>query len=183
MLPSAVCRLTCSSPTSSVTRFARRTQVSSLVWCHDPVFLLISLTWYLSGDVGKLLGERWKALSDKQRAPYESKAAADKKRYEEEKAAYANVSVTCSRFVSPSIIWCPCQSCTSWIWYCYSCIRSCICTLPCKNPFQLTDSKTRAGRWWRWWGGVMDHGSWMMGDGKGLLMHFFLCHLSKVFLN
>ena len=48
-----------------------------------------------SGDVGKLLGERWKALSDKQRAPYESKAAADKKRYEEEKAAYANVSVTC----------------------------------------------------------------------------------------
>ena len=38
-----------------------------------------------------MLGERWKALSDKQRAPYESKAAADKKRYEEEKAAYAAV--------------------------------------------------------------------------------------------
>lgn len=41
------------------------------------------------GDVGKLLGERWKSLSDKQRAPYEAKAATDKKRYEEEKAAYA----------------------------------------------------------------------------------------------
>lgn len=41
------------------------------------------------GEVGKLLGEKWKALSDKQRAPYEAKAAADKKRYEEEKAAYA----------------------------------------------------------------------------------------------
>ena len=43
------------------------------------------------GQVGKILGERWKALSDKQRTPYEAKAAADKKRYEDEKAAY-NVS-------------------------------------------------------------------------------------------
>ncbi|KAI5788403.1 Non-histone chromosomal protein 6 [Geopyxis carbonaria] len=40
------------------------------------------------GQVGKVLGERWKALSDKQRQPYEAKAAADKKRYEDEKAAY-----------------------------------------------------------------------------------------------
>ncbi|KMU85076.1 non-histone chromosomal protein 6 [Coccidioides immitis H538.4] len=40
------------------------------------------------GQVGKLLGERWKALSDKQRAPYEEKAAADEKRYEDEKANY-----------------------------------------------------------------------------------------------
>ncbi|KAL6908653.1 high mobility group box domain-containing protein [Trichoderma evansii] len=40
------------------------------------------------GQVGKLLGERWKALNDKQRAPYEAKAAADKKRYEDEKQAY-----------------------------------------------------------------------------------------------
>jgi len=45
------------------------------------------------GQVGKILGERWKALSDKQRAPYEAKAAADKKRYEDEKQAY-NVSPT-----------------------------------------------------------------------------------------
>ena len=35
------------------------------------------------------MGEKWKALSEKQRTPYEAKAAADKKRYEEEKAAYA----------------------------------------------------------------------------------------------
>lgn len=41
-----------------------------------------------TGQVGKLLGERWKALNEKQRAPYESKAAADKKRYEDEKANY-----------------------------------------------------------------------------------------------
>jgi len=40
------------------------------------------------GQVGKILGERWKALSDKQRGPYEAKAQADKKRYEDEKAAY-----------------------------------------------------------------------------------------------
>lgn len=43
------------------------------------------------GQVGKILGERWKALSEKQRMPYEAKAAADKKRYEDEKQAY-NVS-------------------------------------------------------------------------------------------
>lgn len=43
------------------------------------------------GQVGKVLGDRWKALSEKQRQPYEAKAAADKKRYEEEKAKY-NVS-------------------------------------------------------------------------------------------
>jgi len=43
------------------------------------------------GQVGKVLGDKWKALSEKQRTPYEAKAAADKKRYEEEKAKY-NVS-------------------------------------------------------------------------------------------
>lgn len=36
-----------------------------------------------------MLGEKWKTLSEKQRQPYEAKAAADKKRYEEEKTAYA----------------------------------------------------------------------------------------------
>ena len=41
------------------------------------------------GQVGKVLGERWKALNEKQRGPYEAKAAADKKRYEDEKAALA----------------------------------------------------------------------------------------------
>jgi len=40
------------------------------------------------GQVGKVLGERWKALNSKQRDPYEAKALADKKRYEDEKAAY-----------------------------------------------------------------------------------------------
>lgn len=45
------------------------------------------------GQVGKVLGERWKALNEKQRTPYEAKAAADKKRYEDEKASY-NVSPT-----------------------------------------------------------------------------------------
>ena len=35
------------------------------------------------GDVGKILGEKWKALNEKQKAPFEAKAAADKKRYEE----------------------------------------------------------------------------------------------------
>jgi hypothetical protein len=45
----------------------------------------------ITGQVGKVLGDRWKALNEKQRAPYEAKAALDKKRYEDEKASY-NVS-------------------------------------------------------------------------------------------
>ncbi|KAF1813016.1 nucleosome binding protein [Eremomyces bilateralis CBS 781.70] len=40
------------------------------------------------GDVGKALGEKWKELTDKDKAPYEAKAKVDKKRYEDEKAAY-----------------------------------------------------------------------------------------------
>lgn len=38
-----------------------------------------------------MLGEKWKNLDDTDRRPYEEKAAADKKRYEDEKASY-NVS-------------------------------------------------------------------------------------------
>ncbi|MCJ1253274.1 Non-histone chromosomal protein 6 [Lignoscripta atroalba] len=41
------------------------------------------------GQVGKVLGERWKALNTKQREPYEAKAKNDKQRYEDEKASYA----------------------------------------------------------------------------------------------
>ncbi|KAK3059804.1 Non-histone chromosomal protein 6 [Coniosporium uncinatum] len=41
------------------------------------------------GEVGKMLGEKWKELSDKDKEPYEAKAKADKQRYEDEKAAYA----------------------------------------------------------------------------------------------
>ncbi|KAA8901828.1 hypothetical protein DIURU_003077 [Diutina rugosa] len=41
------------------------------------------------GQVGKLLGEKWKALTSEEKTPYEAKAEADKKRYEKEKAEYA----------------------------------------------------------------------------------------------
>lgn len=41
------------------------------------------------GEVGKLLGLKWKALSAEEKGPYETKAANDKKRYEKEKAEYA----------------------------------------------------------------------------------------------
>jgi hypothetical protein len=41
-----------------------------------------------SGQIGKVLGDRWKALSESQREPYNKKAAADKKRYEDEKTKY-----------------------------------------------------------------------------------------------
>ncbi|ODV74321.1 non-histone chromosomal protein 6 [Cyberlindnera jadinii NRRL Y-1542] len=40
------------------------------------------------GGVGKLLGEKWKALTPEGKVPYEQKAEADKKRYEQEKANY-----------------------------------------------------------------------------------------------
>lgn len=39
-----------------------------------------------------MLGDKWKALSETDRKPYDEKAATDKKRYEEEKAKYAAVS-------------------------------------------------------------------------------------------
>ncbi|EPQ63376.1 High-mobility group non-histone chromatin protein, partial [Blumeria graminis f. sp. tritici 96224] len=41
------------------------------------------------GQVGKMLGERWKALSEKQRIPYTDMAMKDKTRYEEQMANYA----------------------------------------------------------------------------------------------
>lgn len=41
------------------------------------------------GQVGKLLGEKWKAMNADEKVPYETKAEADKKRYEKEKAEYA----------------------------------------------------------------------------------------------
>ena len=44
-----------------------------------------------TGQVGKVLGDKWKALSTKDRKPYEDKASDDKKRYEAEKLAYQNV--------------------------------------------------------------------------------------------
>ena len=50
----------------------------------------------LVGQVGKQLGERWKALSPKQREPYEAKAKADKERYESEKASYNVSDLLCS---------------------------------------------------------------------------------------
>ncbi|CAD6593939.1 MAG: hypothetical protein ASARMPRED_008234 [Alectoria sarmentosa] len=45
-----------------------------------------------AGQVGKVLGERWKALNPKQREPYEAKAKTDKQRYEDEKASYNRIA-------------------------------------------------------------------------------------------
>jgi len=40
------------------------------------------------GEVGKILGEKWKELTDKDKKPYEDKAKIDKERYEAEKIRY-----------------------------------------------------------------------------------------------
>ncbi|KAI8885347.1 HMG box protein, partial [Backusella circina FSU 941] len=38
------------------------------------------------GQLGKILGEKWKAMSEDDKKPYNDKAKADKERYEKEKA-------------------------------------------------------------------------------------------------
>ena len=100
-LPSVVFPPTCSSPTSNVRTSARRTQESPSVSPYRPRPRPFAFSGLIPsppnlGQVGKVLGERWKALSDKQRGPYEAKAAADKKRYEDEKAAYQVTLATAS---------------------------------------------------------------------------------------
>ncbi|SCU92247.1 LAMI_0E09472g1_1 [Lachancea mirantina] len=40
------------------------------------------------GQVGRILGEKWKGLNEEEKQPYEAKAEADKKRYESEKELY-----------------------------------------------------------------------------------------------
>ncbi|KIL64601.1 hypothetical protein M378DRAFT_77996 [Amanita muscaria Koide BX008] len=40
------------------------------------------------GEVGKLLGAKWKELDDEEKKPYVERAAQDKNRAEKEKAAY-----------------------------------------------------------------------------------------------
>ncbi|KAM0747747.1 hypothetical protein T439DRAFT_328412 [Meredithblackwellia eburnea MCA 4105] len=40
------------------------------------------------GDVGKLLGAKWKDMSDAEKKPYNTSAENDKIRYESEKAKY-----------------------------------------------------------------------------------------------
>jgi len=42
------------------------------------------------GEVGKLLGAKWKEMSDEDKKPYIDQAAKDKERADEEKAAYDN---------------------------------------------------------------------------------------------
>ncbi|KAL0076442.1 non-histone chromosomal protein 6 [Phycomyces blakesleeanus] len=41
------------------------------------------------GQIGKILGERWKKMTDADKKPYNQKAELDKKRYEDEKAIAA----------------------------------------------------------------------------------------------
>jgi len=45
------------------------------------------------GEIGKLLGARWKELSDEEKKPYIEQAARDKSRAEQEKKDYDNKKV------------------------------------------------------------------------------------------
>jgi hypothetical protein len=42
------------------------------------------------GEIGKILGDKWKHMSERDKKPYVEKAEIDKKRYESEKAAVAS---------------------------------------------------------------------------------------------
>lgn len=60
--------------------------------------ILFPLTDQNIGEVGKLLGEKWKELSAKEKEPYDKKAKTDKERYEREKAEYAGGVSPTTRF-------------------------------------------------------------------------------------
>lgn len=102
MPQSVVSLLTCSLPMNNARMFARRIQTLALV--RTCPVLWFQLVDNLAGQVGKVLGERWKALSESERRPYEDKAKADKERYDAEKASYA-VS-TIHRRVGKGLILC-----------------------------------------------------------------------------
>jgi hypothetical protein len=58
---------------------------------HSPLYsFLVILEWILIalGQIGKILGERWKNMTEKDKQQYEAKATKDKERYEAEKRAY-----------------------------------------------------------------------------------------------
>lgn len=47
-----------------------------------------SKTDHVLGEVGKVLGFKWKALTPEDKKPYEDRAAEEKKKYEKAKAQY-----------------------------------------------------------------------------------------------
>jgi hypothetical protein len=60
---------------------------------HPPFLPNLSLLisgWILIavGQIGKILGERWKNMGEKDKQQYDAKATKDKERYEAEKRAY-----------------------------------------------------------------------------------------------
>ena len=86
---------------SNVIPSARRTRASPSVRNTSRTTKVLTNHDCAVGQVGKLLGERWKALSEKQRGPYEAKAKADKQRYEDEKASYNNVGFSMRIVIKP----------------------------------------------------------------------------------
>lgn len=63
----------------------------SIVQTENPgiAFGMVCSTLILTtGEVGKVLGEKWKALSEAEKKPYEDKAKAEKEKYVKVKADY-----------------------------------------------------------------------------------------------
>jgi hypothetical protein len=52
------------------------------------IFLLALNSSNCTGEVGKLLGAKWKEMTDEEKKPYHDQAAKDKERADEEKQAY-----------------------------------------------------------------------------------------------
>ena len=53
-----------------------------------PPYILYRFNFNNLGQIGKILGERWKNMGEKDKQQYEAKATKDKERYEAEKRAY-----------------------------------------------------------------------------------------------
>jgi hypothetical protein len=65
---------------------------------------MLTLVWAL-GEVGKLLGAKWKELDESEKKPYVEQAAQDKHRAEQEKAEY-DVRLPFTPFISLSYVSC-----------------------------------------------------------------------------
>jgi hypothetical protein len=51
-------------------------------------FYRLNAHCFILGQIGKILGDKWKEMTDSDKTPYVTKAEADKKRYEKEKAEH-----------------------------------------------------------------------------------------------
>ena len=76
-------------PTKKDKNAPRRNKSAYMFWCEDNLNAVKEeFPDYKMGEVAKELGARWKKVKSKDRAPYQKKATADKKRFQTETKDY-----------------------------------------------------------------------------------------------